>query len=93
MGRKVGALATGGVTGVLAFLFSTSVLIAGVAAVVALIYALFSGTGLPRSGSGIGRGVGGWGGGRGGGWGGGGGGGFSSGGGGNFGGGGASGRW
>jgi len=94
MGRKVGALATGGLTGVLAFLFSTSVLIAGIAAVVALGYALFAGTGLPRGGSGSGRGAGGWGGG-GGGWGGGGGGGggFSSGGGGNFGGGGASGRW
>ena len=92
VGRKVGALATGGITGVLAFLFSTSVLIAGIAAVVALAYALFAGTGLPRGGSGSGRGLGGWGSGRGG-WGGGGGGGFSSGGGGNFGGGGASGRW
>jgi uncharacterized protein len=94
MGRKFGALATGGITGVMAFLFSTSVLIAGIAAVVALAYALFAGAGLPRGGSGVGRGVGGWGSGRGaGGWGGGGGGGFGSGGGGNFGGGGASGRW
>ncbi len=95
MGRKVGALATGGITGVLAFLFSTSVLIAGIAAVVALIYALFAGTGLARRGSGPGSGAGGWGSGGGGnGWGGGsGGGGFSSGGGGSFGGGGASGRW
>lgn len=94
VGRKVGALATGGITGVLAFLFSASALIAGIAAVLALAYALFAGTGLPRSGSGAGRGLGGWGSGRGGrGWGGGGGGGFGSGGGGNFGGGGASGRW
>lgn len=94
MGRKVGALATGGITGVLAFLFSTSVLIAGIAAVVALAYALFSAAGLPRGGSGSGRGMGGgWGAGRGGGSWGGGGGGFGSGGGGNFGGGGASGRW
>ena len=93
MGRKVGALAAGGITGVLAFVFSASVLIAGIAGLVALIYALFAGAGLPGGGSGLGRGVGGLGSGRGGGWGGGGGGGFSSGGGGNFGGGGASGRW
>ncbi len=94
MGRKVGALATGGITAALAFLFSASVLIAAIAAVVALAYALFAGSGLSRGGSGVARGMGGWGAGRGGGgWGGGGGGGFGSGGGGNFGGGGASGRW
>lgn len=93
MGRKFSALATGAITGVLAFVFTTSVLIAVVAAVAALGYALFAGVSLPRGGSGGLRGPGGWGGGRGGGWGGGGGGGFSSGGGGNFGGGGASGRW
>lgn len=93
MGRKLGALAAGGVTGVLAFLFSASVLIALIAAVVALGYALFAGLGLPRGGARGYRGPGGWGGGRGGGSWGGGGGGFSSGGGGNFGGGGASGRW
>ena len=93
MGRKAGALVTGGITGVLAFLFSTSVVIAGIAAVVALIYALLAGTGVARHGYGSGRGTGGWGSGGGGGLGGGGGGGFSSGGGGNFGGGGASGRW
>jgi uncharacterized protein len=91
VGRKFSALATGGITGVLAFVFTTSVLIAVVAGIAALGYALFAGVSLPRGGSG---GRGGWGGGgRGGGWGGGGGGGFSSGGGGNFGGGGASGRW
>jgi uncharacterized protein len=91
VGRKFSALATGAITGVLAFVFTTSVLIAVVAGVAALGYALFAGVSLPRGGSG---GRGGWGGGgRGGGWGGGGGGGFSSGGGGNFGGGGASGRW
>lgn len=93
MGRKLGALATGGVTGLLAFLFSASVLIALVAAAVALAYALFAGLGLPSGGARGYRGPGGFAGGRGGGWGGGGGGGFSSGGGGNFGGGGASGRW
>lgn len=91
VGRKFSALATGAITGVLAFVFTTSVLIAVVAGIAALGYALFAGVSLPRGGSG---GRGGWGGGgRGGGWGGGGGGGFSSGGGGNFGGGGASGRW
>jgi uncharacterized protein len=96
MGRKLGALATAGITGVLAFLFSASLLIAGIAALVALGYALFAGAGLPVAGSGRHRGPGAWGSGRGAGWsggGGGGGGGFGSGGGGNFGGGGASGRW
>lgn len=92
VGRKLSAVATGAITGVLAFVFTSSVLIAVVAAVAALGYALFAGVSLPRGGSGGYRGPGGWGGGRGGGWGGGGGG-FGSGGGGNFGGGGASGRW
>ena len=94
VGRKLGALATGAITGGLAFLFSASLVIALLAGVAALAYALFAGITLPRGGSG------GWRSGRGGGhWGGGGGGfssgggGFSSGGGGNFGGGGASGRW
>lgn len=91
VGRKLSAVATGAITGVLAFVFTSSVLIAVVAAVAALGYALFAGVSLPRGGSGGYRGPGGWGGGRGGGWGGGGG--FGSGGGGNFGGGGASGRW
>ena len=74
VGRKFSALATGAITGVLAFVFTTSVLIAVVAGVAALGYALFAGVSLPRGGSG---GRGGWGGGgRGGGWGGGGGGGI-----------------
>ena len=93
VGRKFGALATGGIAGVLVFVFTASVLIAGVAGVAAIAYALFAGIAMPRGGSGGSHGR--WGGGGGGGWGGGssGGGGFSSGGGGNFGGGGASGRW
>ncbi|MEO8543767.1 MAG: TPM domain-containing protein [Burkholderiaceae bacterium] len=96
VGRKVSALAAGGITGVLAYVFTTSMLIAAVAGVAALGYALFAGASLPRGGSGGYRGPGGWGGGGSGGFGGGGsggGGGFSSGGGGDFGGGGASGRW
>ena len=101
-GRKLGALATGAGVGALAFVITTSVLLAVAAGVIALVYALLSGVAaaLPTSRS---RG-GGWGGpmfppssggswGGGGGFGGGGGGGFSSGGGGNFGGGGASGSW
>ena len=86
LGRKVGALATGGAVGVLAWLFTASLLIAGLASVAGLVVALFAGLGaLGRSGrsSGWGAGPGGFGGG----------GGFSSGGGGNFGGGGASGDW
>lgn len=96
LGRKLGALATGGAVGALAFFVSASVLIAVVAGAVGLGYALFSAFAAPsrRGGGGGFGGPGGWssGGGRGGSWGGGGGG-FSSGGGGNFGGGGASGRW
>ena len=100
-GRKLGAVATGGAVGVLAWLFTASLLLAGVAAVAGLVVALFAslsglgGLGGGRgggshwgSGSSGGFGGGGFGGGRGGG-----GGGFSSGGGGNFGGGGASGGW
>ncbi len=106
LGRKLGAVATGGAAGVLAWLFSASLVIAGLAAVAGLIVALVVGVAsLARPGrsSGWSRGAGyggalggGLGGGfGGGGWsgGGGGGGGFSSGGGGNFGGGGASGDW
>ena len=96
-GRKLGAAATGGAVGVLAWLFTSSLLIGGIAAAAGLVFALV--TSLGSLGS-IGRGrSSGWGGGFGGGagsWGGGGGGsggGFSSGGGGNFGGGGASGGW
>lgn len=91
LGRKLGAVATGGAVGVLAWVFTSSLLLAGGAAVVAVLFALVASLG---SLGGLGRG--GYGGGysSGGGWGGGrGGGGFSSGGGGNFGGGGASGQW
>jgi len=92
-GRKLGALATGGAVGGLALFFSASIVIAGIAGIIALVFALVSGS-IPLArgrnwGSGGGFG-------SSGGWGGGGsfgGGGFSSGGGGNFGGGGASGRW
>ena len=94
-GRKLGAAATGGAVGVLAWLFTSSLLIGGIAAAAGLVFALI--TSLGSLGS-LGRGRssgwgGGFGGGGAGGWGGGGGGGFSSGGGGNFGGGGASGSW
>ena len=95
LGSKVGSVATGGVVGVIAMLVTSSLLIAGLAAFAALLFALFSNVtqGVGRSGWGSG-GAGGWG--TGGGFGGGGfggGGGFSSGGGGDFGGGGASGSW
>ena len=96
-GRKLGAAATGGAVGGLAWLFTSSLLIGGIAAAAGLVFALI--TSLGSLGS-LGRGrSSGWGGGFGGGGsggfggGGGGGGGFSSGGGGNFGGGGASGGW
>lgn len=103
-GGKLGALLTGGGTGLLALLFTSSVVIAVIAGVVGLVVSLVSGgfgggpmrrSRGPWSGGpyiGPGWGGGGWGGGRGGGgWGGGGG--FRSGGGGDFGGGGASGGW
>ena len=94
LGRKLGALATGGGVGVLAWMFTSSLLLAGAAGVVGLVFALFASLGslggLANLGGGSRR-SGGWTGG--GGFGGGGGGGFSSGGGGNFGGGGASGSW
>ena len=99
MGRKLGTLATGAGAGLLAYFVSTSLIIAVIAGVIGLGYALFSAFAAPMMGGGSRgglRGPGGWssGGSRGGwGGGGGGGGGFSSGGGGNFGGGGASGRW
>lgn len=92
IGRKAGAVVTGGAVGVLAWLFTSSLLIGGIAALAGMVFALFASLGsLGRSGGSSGWG----GGGHGGGWGGGsgGGGGFSSGGGGNFGGGGASGSW
>jgi len=91
-GRKLGALLTGGGAGALAWLLGTGLLLAGAAALVAIVMVGVFGIG----GGGRGRGGGPpiiWGGGGGGGWGGGDGGGFSSGGGGDFGGGGASGDW
>lgn len=96
MGRKLGALATAGGTGALAWWLSASVLVAGLAGFVAMVL-----VGVMGVGSALGRGRGGHGGGPpiiwgGGGFGGGSshdGGGFSSGGGGDFGGGGASGDW
>ncbi len=92
-GRGLGSLASGGATGVVAWLVSSSLIIGGIGVVIGLLFGLFAGaSNLLRS---SGRGNGGFGGGfGGGGWsGGGGGGGFSSGGGGDFGGGGASGSW
>ena len=91
-GRKLGALATGGVVGGVGWWLTASLLVGGMAAVLALVLVGVMGVG---SRSGVGRGGGPviWGG-HGGGFGGGrGGGGFSSGGGGDFGGGGASGSW
>ena len=104
-GRGLGSLASGGATGLVAWLVTSSLLVAGVGVVVGLLFGLFAGaSNLLRSGGrrngGLGGALGGaiggglGGGFGGGGWsGGGGGGGFSSGGGGDFGGGGASGDW
>ena len=94
-GQKLGSVITGGAVGTLAFVLTTSLIVAGLAGVVALLLALFSGlSGASRGRSGgLGRGGFGGGGFGGGGFSGGGGGGFSSGGGGDFGGGGASGSW
>jgi uncharacterized protein len=98
LGRKLGSLATGGGIGAIALLVTSSLVVAVIAGVVALLFSLMSG-GTPSLGSrrhggwgagpwigGAGGSAGGWGGGGGGGWGG-------SGGGGDFGGGGASGDW
>jgi uncharacterized protein len=98
LGRKLGSVVTAGGAGTLAWWLSASLLIGGLAGVVALVLVGVMGVGASR---GIGRGRSGsgapviWGGGGGSGGGGfgGGGGGFSSGGGGDFGGGGASGDW
>ena len=98
LGRKLGALATGGGAAALALLVTASLVLAVIAGVMALVYALARGTAaaLPqarrhgRSGGWGMPGPGSWGGGGGFGSGGGG---FSSGGGGDFGGGGASGSW
>lgn len=96
LGRKFGAVATGGAVGVVAWIFTASLVIGGIAALAGMLFALIASL-APAGRSGGSRGWGGgggWGGGSSGGsWGGGGGGGFSSGGGGNFGGGGASGGW
>jgi uncharacterized protein len=93
LGSKLGAFATGSVVGGIALLVTSSLLIAGLAGIAALFYALFSSFSLGQAlKGGRGSGIGGWHGGSGG-SGGFGGGGFSSGGGGDFGGGGASGDW
>ena len=89
LGRKFGAVATGGAVGVLAWLFTSSLLLAGGAAVIGVLFALFASLASFGGMRGMGGGMssGGWGGGSSGS------GGFSSGGGGNFGGGGSSGSW
>jgi len=92
LGRKLGSLATGAGFGGIAMLITSSLMIAGIAGVVALLFSLLSG-GRGGWGGGPSVGGGGWGGGSSSSWGGGDGGGFSSGGGGDFGGGGASGDW
>ena len=96
MGRKLGALVTGGAVGAIGWFLTASLLIAAGAGVIALFLVGLMGLGGARGG-GLGGPIifGGGGGGFGGGFGGGGsgGGGFSSGGGGSFDGGGASGRW
>ncbi|WP_087748110.1 MULTISPECIES: TPM domain-containing protein [unclassified Acidovorax] len=91
-GNALGTVLTGSIAAVLAYVATTSILLAALAGFAALVYTLLSAS--SRAMSSRGRG-GGWGGGTGGGWSGGshGGGGFSSGGGGDFGGGGASGDW
>ncbi len=94
-GRKLGALLVGAGVGTVGLMLTASLLVAGLAALVALVGTFVMGSGLvsaARNSSGHGSS---WGGGSGGGWGSGGGsgGGFSSGGGGDFGGGGASGDW
>ena len=91
-GRKVGALLSSAGVGTVILLVTTSMLLAGIGAFIALLFAFFAGgTGMGRSGGGvpwIGTGGGGWSSGSSSS-----GGGFSSGGGGDFGGGGASGDW
>ena len=93
LGRKLGAVAVGGGVGVIAMFITSSLVVAGIAGVAALLYSLLAG-GMAAMGGRRSPWIGGMGGFGGGGFsGGGGGGGFSSGGGGNFGGGGASGSW
>ncbi len=96
-GRKLGALLVGGSVGTVALVFTASLLVAGLAALVALIVTFVMGSTVAGGASRASGRSGGWGGGggwsSGGGGGGSSGGGFSSGGGGDFGGGGASGSW
>ena len=96
VGSKLGTLLTGAAAGGMALFMTSSLLIAGLVAVAAIVLTFFSGLAHLASAA-TGRSGGGWGQGsdgrRGGGFGGSGGGGFGSGGGGNFGGGGASGGW
>jgi uncharacterized protein len=94
LGRKLGTLATGAGFGGLGWFVTSSLFIAGLMGVAALVISGLFGSGATRRAWSHGGGSSyGWGGGSGG-WGsGGGGGGFSSGGGGDFGGGGASGSW
>jgi uncharacterized protein len=92
-GRKLGALLVGAGTGAVALFITASLLVAGIAALVAMLVGLFSRQARHASRGRSGGGLGGWAGGGSGGWSGGSGGGFSSGGGGDFGGGGASGDW
>ena len=95
-GRGLGSLASAGATGFLAWIVSSSLLLAGIGAVIGLLFGLFADASRLLQGGGRSGGpwIGGGGFGSGGGWsGGGGGGGFSSGGGGDFGGGGSSGSW
>lgn len=97
LGRPLGAVASGAAVGLLAFVFTLSLLLAGIAALAALLFGLLARTGplggvLPGSFGGLGNlGTGGWSGRDSGGFSSGGG--FRSGGGGDFGGGGASGDW
>jgi uncharacterized protein len=99
-GKIPGSLAMGGITGFVVMMLTSSIVIAVLAGLGALLFTLLSmafGAGPMGRRGGFGGGIGGlgggWGAGRGGGGGWGGGGGFGSGGGGNFGGGGASGNW
>jgi uncharacterized protein len=98
LGRPLGAVVTGGGVGLLALLFTSSIVVAVLAGLVGLFFALIGGMGPPPGTGGMRGRRGGWGMPHGGGWGaprggGFGGGGFRSGGGGSFGGGGASGGW
>lgn len=85
LGNRIGAVATGGIAGVIAMVLTASLLIAGLASVAALVFTLVQNTpgkrGSGGRGTSWGHGSGGFGGG------------FGSGGGGDFGGGGASGDW